>query len=220
MRAKHRLYSIAADVAVTAVLSTAVVYGAYSHQYHRTAPAKAIEIQTVTQAVTEQIYLVPDRTNMPEISEDNPYTQDFAPRIYDFIPLSDTLQTDIQRLCLQYEIAYDLCLAVIKTESEFTENIVGASGEDFGLCQINAATWEQLAWERGLKDYRTDSVQNVEMALIVLNICLTQSDGDLTVALNYYNSGQPSEVEYPDGTTYSGRVYANYKWITDQLDGQ
>jgi len=133
---------------------------------------------------------------------------------YDFIPLDEQLQSEIHRLCDKYEIAYDLMLAIAKTESQFTPK-ESATG-DYGVWQINKATWESTAISLGLSDYKSDTLQNCEMSLYVLSLALEEAAGDLKVALNYYNSGAPGEVKYSDGTSYSSRVFESYTWINEQ----
>lgn len=125
---------------------------------------------------------------------------------YDFIPLSADLQGAIYAACAEYEIAYDLVLAVIKTESEFDAAAIGDAGNAYGLMQIQPRWWDRLAAEKGLPDYRTDAAQNAALGTAILSLLLTENGGDLNKALIAYNGG----ADYPE------RVYANYAWIRRQ----
>lgn len=127
-------------------------------------------------------------------------------KAYDFISLSAELQGVIYAACVDYEIAYDLILAVIKTESEFDVAAIGDSGHAYGLMQIQPRWWDKLAADKGLPDYRTDAEQNAELGIAILSLLLTENDGDLDKALIAYNGG----ADYPK------RVYANYEWILEQ----
>ncbi len=124
---------------------------------------------------------------------------------YSFIPLSADLQMSIYAACAQYEIAYDLILAIIKTESEFDAAAIGDSGNAYGLMQIQPRWWDWLAAEKRLTDYRTDPVQNVALGIAILGFLLDENAGDLDKALIAYNGG----ADYP------AKVYANYEWIYD-----
>ncbi len=125
---------------------------------------------------------------------------------YPFIPLTADLQTSMQTACAQYEIAYDLILAVIKTESEFDAAAVGDSGNAYGLMQIQPRWWDWLAAQKGLNEYKTDPAQNAALGTAILSFLLTENAGDLDKALTAYNGG----------TDYPAKVYANYEWILEQ----
>lgn len=127
---------------------------------------------------------------------------------YDFIPLTADLQGAICAACADYEIAYDLILAVIKTESEFDTAVIGDYGHAYGLMQIQPQWWDKLAADKGLPDYRSDAAQNAELGIAILSILLTENGGDLNKALVAYNGGS----DYPE------RVYANYAWILEQKE--
>lgn len=125
---------------------------------------------------------------------------------YSFIPLSADLQMSIYAACTDYEIAYDLILAVIKTESEFDAAAIGDSGNAYGLMQIQPRWWDWLAVEKRLTDYRTDPVQNAALGIAILSLLLDENAGDLDKALIAYNGG----ADYP------AKVYANYEWVAER----
>lgn len=69
---------------------------------------------------------------------------DFKPGYYkDFnvidpdIPLSEDLQIDIQEICREADVCYELVLAIIEHESRFIPDVVSKSGRCKGLMQID-----------------------------------------------------------------------------------
>lgn len=139
------------------------------------------------------------------------FTESAPNSYYGFVPLPEDEQTVIYTLCEEYEIAYDLMLAVARTESGFRMDAVGVSG-DKGMFQINEF-WADKPEAADLPEWRTDLADNTELALRIMSECLETTGGDLDGALNCYNSGRPDEVWYPDGTSYRTRVFENYEWI-------
>ncbi len=148
----------------------------------------------------------PPGTAATETTPAEPPAPGFEP--YGFIPLPDDLQASIYAAGAEYEIAYDLILAVIKTESEFDAAAIGDSGHAYGLMQIQPRWWDKLARELGLTGYRTDPAQNAGLGIAILSFLLTESGGDLDKALIAYNGG----ADYP------AKVYANYAWILKQKE--
>lgn len=215
-----KLPSIVISLALAALVSAGTVYShrrpgpdaGQAHTLTETADLYMIigtpqELETVPYikppAATIPAYPPPETAAPPYIT-----TPDFG--IYNFIPLTADLQTAIQTACAQYEIAYDLILAIIKTESEFDAAAVGDSGNAYGLMQIQPRRWDQFAAEKGLTDYRTDLAQNAALGTAILSFLLTENAGDLDKALIAYNGG----ADYP------AKVYANYEWILDKKQPQ
>ena len=154
-----------------------------------------IETQPATEEMTEPV------TEMPT---EAPFAG------YDFIPLDVDIQTQIFTLCEQYEIAYELILAVIKTESEF-QWVIGDGGRSIGYMQIQPRWWQGTADAYGLNI--NDPVDNVHLGIIVLLKGLNDNNGSLDKALKQYNSGNPN---YP-GNEYINKVYTNMEWILSNL---
>ena len=105
-------------------------------------------------------------------------------------------------------------LAIIRTESNFQENIVSSDGHDFGLCQVRDTYWDSIAQENNLYNWKTVSYENVELALIILTQCKLLSDNNIENMLKYYNLGCIKDfIMYEDGTTYYTRFIDNYNWV-------
>lgn len=132
---------------------------------------------------------------------------------YDFIPLSAELQVNIFTICEKYEIAYDLILSVIKTESEF-QWLIGDNGNSIGYMQIQPQWWQCLADAAGLNIH--DPLDNVQIGTIILTDLLNANLGDLDKALKQYNSGDPNY----QGNEYVEKVFENYQWILNQKSGE
>lgn len=131
---------------------------------------------------------------------------------YDFIPLDEGLQVQIYDLCKEYEIAYELILSVIKTESEFQVDVIGDNGDAIGLMQIQPKWWQGFADTYGLNVY--EPIDNVHLGIRILNKALNDNGGDLVKALKQYNSGNPNYA----GTEYIDKVFGNYEWIEGELN--
>lgn len=131
---------------------------------------------------------------------------------YDFIPLDEGLQVEIYSLCKKYEIAYELILSVIKTESNFQVDVIGDNGNSIGLMQIQPKWWQGLADTYGLNIY--EPIDNVHLGILILNKALNDNAGDLDKALKQYNSGNPDYA----GNEYINKVFSNYEWIEGELN--
>lgn len=160
--------------------------------------------ETETPTIEE---IIKDTIKVPEIVTEEVTEPVFSG--YEFIPLDKELQAQIYDLCEQYEIAYDLVLSIIKTESEFQVDVIGDNGQAIGLCQIWPRWWQGVADSHCLDIYNPKD--NVELMLIILTSHLDVCNGDLTGALQIYNTGKPY------GDTYANRVYANYQWILSEV---
>lgn len=135
-----------------------------------------------------------------------------TPFEYDFIPLDRELQEEIMAICTEHEIAYDLILAIMKTESEFIWS-TGDNGDSIGYMQIQPRWWQPTADFHGLDLYKP--IDNVHAGIIIIDNLLESNGGALDRALKQYNSGNP---DYP-GNEYTDKVYSNYEWIIEQKEG-
>lgn len=157
---------------------------------------KDIEIETLPIETVEAHPIEPETTTVA-----------FVP--CEDIPLPDEMQTYIYNKCKRYGIPYDLALAVIKTESEFQIDAVGDDGAAIGLCQIWPYWWGALADEKNLNIY--EPTDNVELMLIILRDNLDYCNGNVTMALQMYNTG------LPDGEEYANRVYDNQAQLLEVI---
>lgn len=57
----------------------------------------------------------------------------------------------------------DLMVEIAKCESRLNPNAVGPTN-DYGLLQIHDPSWGSVAEEKGLKDYKTDVLENLVLA--------------------------------------------------------
>ena len=130
---------------------------------------------------------------------------------YDFIPLSADMQVQIYAICEEYEISYDLIMAVIKTESEF-QWLIGDDGQAIGYMQIWPKWWQKTADAAGLNI--NEPLDNVHLGIIILTDALDDNCGDLNKALKQYNSGNP----HYQGNEYIDKVFENYEWIEGELN--
>ena len=130
---------------------------------------------------------------------------------YDFIPLSADMQVQIYAICEEYEISYDLIMAVIKTESEF-QWLIGDDGQAIGYMQIWPKWWQKTADAVGLNI--NEPLDNVHLGIIILTDALDDNCGDLNKALKQYNSGNP----HYQGNEYIDKVFENYEWIEGELN--
>ena len=132
------------------------------------------------------------------------------------IKISEYEQNVIYELCNKYKIRYEIMMAIAMTESNFNPNAISKDGHDFGLCQIRDIFWEQVAIDKELYNWKTDVIQNMKLALHIMNQNLKQVGGHLEEALMLYNTGELNGFPISeDGTTYYTRFIDNYNWILD-----
>lgn len=229
MRTRDILFNLGLAV----IISIPIGIGAYKSQAHgpveqsvRYAEIVSHEAQVLTETAetVQMVQLSITHTSMAETvtdeatevcaeetsGEDEWFVTPFAP--YRFIPLDDEFQEYIHGVCDDYQIAYDLVLAVMKTESEFDDAVIGDRGEAVGLMQIQPRWWQEKADSLGLDIH--DNCGNVKLGIIILTEALDRNGGDLNKALKEYNAGT---AEYP-GNEYIDRVFENYGWILDQKE--
>lgn len=216
IKLKHlRIRDVLFNFGLAVIISIPVYFSAYKSQTEKqyvspdkkTEDVKA-EIAKIEAETEQKVQLVQLSIERPEISaeeaKEDYYKTPFVP--YDFIPLDAELQVNIYTICKEYEIAYDLILAVIKTESDF-QWVTGDNGQAVGYMQIWPYWWQGTADKYGLDI--NNPADNVHLGIIILTDALDDNAGDLNKALKQYNSGNPN---YP-GNEYIEKVFANYEWI-------
>lgn len=128
------------------------------------------------------------------------------------IPLSPELQNSVRELADQYELSYELVLAVIMTESSGRADTVGDGGASIGLMQIQPKWYGELIAKTGLSVDKP--VENVELGIRILLGFIEENNGSLDRALKQYNSGTP---DYP-GNEYIEKVYEWLDYFEEAAD--
>lgn len=153
-----------------------------------------------------------------EIATEEETTTDFY--FYDFLPMNYDLQYGIYEVGKRYELNYEFLLAWAMQESSGNENCLGdyrnGTYHAYGLYQIQPQWWEDLANERGLYDFKTNGVQNCEMAAIILTNDLNKTGGDLKQALSLFRHGKLESCVEQDGITYEQHIFNYMAWIENE----
>ena len=111
----------------------------------------------------------------------------------DDIPLSYELQAMLYGACKEFEIDFDLALAVIEQETNF-RNVTGDDGASVGFMQIQDRWWSGLMEEIGARDL-TEPEDNFRTGCAILRQLLDKH-GNIEDALSAYNTGRPGETRY------------------------
>ncbi len=111
----------------------------------------------------------------------------------DGVPLSYELQEALHTACQEFGVRYELALAVIERETNFTD-VTGDGGESVGYFQIQPRWWGELMAETGVDDL-SDPAQNFRTGCAIL-AQLIERYGSEADALTAYNSGHPGQSEY------------------------
>lgn len=111
----------------------------------------------------------------------------------DDVPLSYELQDALHTACQEFGVRYELALAVIERETNFTDT-TGDGGESVGYFQIQPRWWSELMEEIGVDDL-ADPAQNFRVGCAIL-AQLIERYGNEADALTAYNSGRPGQSEY------------------------
>lgn len=122
------------------------------------------------------------------------------------ISLSDDEQLQIRDITDDFEIDFELVLAIIKTESDFNPTMIGDNGNSFGLMQIQPKWWTSYFNQYECSDWLSVS-DNVTVGCAILRY-LYDSYGSTEKVLNAYNTGNPNRYN-----GYSQRVLSNLEDI-------
>lgn len=115
--------------------------------------------------------------------------------IRDDIPLDADLQLELRAACEEFDIPYELALAVIWQETNF-ENIIGDNGNAYGYMQI----WEYWNSERMERIGATDlmnPVDNFRTGCCILSENYERT-GSYYDTLSIYNTGSSGWSPYAD----------------------
>lgn len=109
------------------------------------------------------------------------------------IPMSYELQAMLYGACLEFEVPYELALAVIEQETNF-RNVTGDDGASVGFMQIQERWWSGLMEEIGARDL-TDPEDNFRTGCAIIRK-LMDRHGSVEDALTAYNRGKPGQSKY------------------------
>ena len=111
----------------------------------------------------------------------------------DDLPLDYETQMLLYGACLEFQVDYDLALAVIEQETGY-RNLTGDGGESAGYMQIQRKWWSGLMAEIGAADLMNPE-DNFRTGCAVLRQLLDKY-GNTEDALTAYNSGKPGQSKY------------------------
>ena len=149
-----------------------------------------------------------EAAELEEEVEEDPYHP------YDFIPMDDELQVHCQMLCDTYDVGFAFFLAMVESESAFSLECYGDSGNSIGPCQINRPNW-----------YRYDlnahvPADNVEIGIRMLSeLIIKYQDTDKVIM--GYKGGEDAMLKWvKEGTRLSAcdEVANATIWWQERLD--
>ena len=111
----------------------------------------------------------------------------------DDLPLDYETQMLLYGACLEFQVDYDLALAVIEQETGY-RNLTGDGGESAGYMQIQRKWWSGLMDEIGTEDLNRPE-DNFRTGCAILRQLLDKY-GNTEDALTAYNSGRPGSSGY------------------------
>ena len=167
----------------------------------------AILAAAITQIAATPTERIPRPTSGAEADPEPETEPDPAPavRIYD-IPLTEELQTFTFYLCEDYGADYEMVLALMDRESDYTASAISKTN-DYGIMQINKVNHEWLTEELGITDF-LDPEQNIRCGIYMLADLMKKYDDPHRV-LMAYNMGERGAREYvAKGNTSS--AYSRY----------
>lgn len=109
------------------------------------------------------------------------------------IPLDYATQMLLYGACLEFEVPYELALAMIEQETNF-KNIMGDGGKAYGYFQVWIKWHKDRMAQLGVTDLM-DPEGNFRVALHFMRENLDRY-GSLEDALSYYNTGAPGQTRY------------------------
>lgn len=140
--------------------------------------------KTIEKAEADEVRVIPEETAEPvraTVTRTAPVANYYA------IPLSNDVQDYMFQECSRYGIPSGLVVAIMESESRFTENIISRTN-DYGLMQINAVAHEWLHNQLGVTNL-LDAKQNILSGIYILRYHLDYCNGDLRKALMCYACG-------------------------------
>ena len=172
-----------------------------THETHETAVYTCVDIPVETSPI------IPETTAQTPL-ETIPQNES---KILD-VPLDPAIQNHIKTVCDEYNVPFELVVAVIYVESGFDPSAVSAHG-DYGLMQVSSINHGWLSDELGITDF-LDPYQNVRAGVHILAQKIRESDGEFTTALMKYNRGDAVALEQMANgifsTDYTDKVLTKY----------
>lgn len=110
----------------------------------------------------------------------------------DDIPLSYELQAMLYGACMEFEVPYELALAVVEQETNF-RNVTGDDGASEGYMQVQQRFHKDRMDELGVTDLM-DPEGNFRVGCSFLSECIEKYG--LEKGLGYYNSGKEQVTRY------------------------
>lgn len=180
---------------ISGVLCAARVSTEVDRAIETLARADRVITATHSAAIVEVSAAAPETNPSEDPAEDQLIEMAMLEQGYlrDDVPLPYDLQDSLHTACEEFGIRYELALAVIECETDFTATI-GDGGESVGYFQIQPLWWGELMEEIGVDDL-TDQPQNFRLGCAILAQLMEQF-GNERDALTAYNSGHPGESEY------------------------
>ena len=198
--------------AIALVGAVVLFYGAHIvvGELDKQEAAKVAATQTSTQA--EVLAVKPTPVADKPIVE--PETEEAeAVMIFD-VPLDAELQLFIIQACEEHHIEPAIIMAMIQNESSFRANVIGDSGNAFGLMQV-WPKWHQERMNRlGVTDL-LDPRQNVAVGMDYLFELLDRGNG-LEWALMAYAAG-PTGANSGIGSSYASRILTNSEILKEGM---
>ena len=146
----------------------------------KTTAAEAKEAESPSMVETE--------VSIEVSSEPESEPESIPVREYYDIPLSEDLQEYIFIECEERGIKPEIVFGMIERESQFQADIIGDSGNSFGLMQIQPY-WHSGRMEKlGVTDL-LDPFQNITVGIDYLAELILKYDGSIDMALTAYNAG-------------------------------
>lgn len=161
---------------------------------NQSAKTEGIRIETVKYVPEESIFFgkeISEENEEKEIYEEEEketYSFEFYVGEYEVnenIPLDSEVQKQVQALCVEYEVPYEIVLGVMEAESSFRDWVV--AGNCYGLMMIHSCNFGWLERELGITDL-LDPVQNAHAGIHILKM-FYEKYGDWNKALVCYNCG-------------------------------
>ena len=172
-----------------------------THETHETAVYTCVDIPVETSPI------IPETTAQTPLETIPQYEN----KILD-VPLDPAIQNHIKTVCDEYNVPFELVVAVIYVESGFDPSAVSAHG-DYGLMQVSSINHGWLSDELGITDF-LDPYQNVRAGVHILAQKIRESDGEFTTALMKYNRGDAVALEQMANgifsTDYTDKVLTKY----------